>query len=346
MHWSLTQFTPACTEVHPGTLVERTFAVFTLLFALVVFSSFVSSITSAMTSLRELSSQMYMTKEFSKLKWYLRDNSVPSELAVRINKYLVHAMSEKKHRIKPKEVELLEWLSEPLAMELKAAVVGPVLRVHHFFSSYESVGNRALVVVCTTATTQNFVSIGDVLFTTGETATRMFFVGNGAIIYSRETVDMSEAATVLKTGQWICEMAIWLHWVHQGELRAASHGSIVALDAEGFASATAQHKAAYLYAQAYAAMYKEHLEKVEQDEELSDLSCTENPGEIRYMAKKSLDAVQFDPDYNSDGCSSVPVSEASAQPAATAPTARAPEPAPAKDASGAGGAAAEGSYSI
>merc|ERR1719433_388980 len=160
MHWSLTQFTPACTEVHPITLGERIFAVLTLLFALIVFSSFVSSITSAMTSLRELSSQMYMTKEFSKMKWYFRDNSIPTELSVRINKYLTHALSERKNRIKPEDVELLSWLSEPLLMELKAAVVGPVLRLHPFFANFESTSKRAFMMACTSATMQNFVSNG------------------------------------------------------------------------------------------------------------------------------------------------------------------------------------------
>merc|ERR1719491_32015 len=56
LHWSLTQFTPASMEVVPENTVERVFCVMVLVFAMVTFSSFISSITNAMTQLRNLNS--------------------------------------------------------------------------------------------------------------------------------------------------------------------------------------------------------------------------------------------------------------------------------------------------
>merc|ERR1719217_1505271 len=54
LHWTLTQFTPAGMEVYPHNSTERGFSVVVLLFALLFFSSFLSSITAAMTRLRSL----------------------------------------------------------------------------------------------------------------------------------------------------------------------------------------------------------------------------------------------------------------------------------------------------
>jgi len=273
MHWSLTQFTPASMEIHPNTVQERTFAVAVLLFALVVFSSFVSSITSAMTSLRELSSQMFMTKEFSKLKWYLRDNDVTGELAVRIKKYLSHALSERKHRVKPADVELLSWLSEPLMMEMKSVIFGRVLLRHGFFKHYTLCSKRALDQLCSRGAVQIFVSNEDMLFSSGETATGMYFLCDGLLLYNLATA-FGESSMVVKAGEVLCEMALWINWVHCGELRAASHASLMIIDPEQFARITSQHAPAMQYAQAYAAEYVSRLQTLREFDR-SDLSLND-----------------------------------------------------------------------
>merc|ERR1712038_1719166 len=65
-HWALTQFTPASIELQPRNYYERCFAILTLLFALIVFSLFISGITGALVDLRSLSSAK------SKQLWLLR----------------------------------------------------------------------------------------------------------------------------------------------------------------------------------------------------------------------------------------------------------------------------------
>merc|ERR1712048_619307 len=57
LHWSITQFTPASMEVTPQNEGERVYATVVIVGALVAFSSFVSSITAAMTHIRKLNAQ-------------------------------------------------------------------------------------------------------------------------------------------------------------------------------------------------------------------------------------------------------------------------------------------------
>ena len=75
--------------------MERSFAIGVLLFALLVFSSFVASLTGATTSLRKItgrhSSQLWLLRKF------LRQRQVSLDLQVRINRYInvVLTMAEK-----------------------------------------------------------------------------------------------------------------------------------------------------------------------------------------------------------------------------------------------------------
>jgi len=97
LHWSLTQFTPATMAVQPQNFHERVFAVAVLLFAMVTFSSFVSSITDLMTHMRNLRS--VETKNFMKLDRYLKDTCISLNLSVRIRRYLEHVLADQQRNL-------------------------------------------------------------------------------------------------------------------------------------------------------------------------------------------------------------------------------------------------------
>merc|ERR1712110_795830 len=78
LHWSVTQFTPASMEVSATNLSERIYSVVTILCAMVVFSTFISSITEAMTHLRKVNSRR--DEEYAVLRAYFTENKVSMEL--------------------------------------------------------------------------------------------------------------------------------------------------------------------------------------------------------------------------------------------------------------------------
>merc|ERR1719229_1439944 len=81
-HWSLTQFTPASMHVQPQNLLERTFAIVVVIFALVGFSYIVGSITGSLAQLRNMHAQE--SNLFWDLRRYLGKNNVPTMLSLRI----------------------------------------------------------------------------------------------------------------------------------------------------------------------------------------------------------------------------------------------------------------------
>merc|ERR1711920_825607 len=86
MHWSLTQFTPASMEVRAHNTFEQIYSVVILIFAMVSFSSFLGSLTTMMTQLRNLHQDE--RKHFWTLRQYLKEAGIHKETSARITLYL------------------------------------------------------------------------------------------------------------------------------------------------------------------------------------------------------------------------------------------------------------------
>merc|ERR1712118_307817 len=86
LHWALAQVSPGNTNIMPMNWKERVLNIFVLCLTLIVFSSFISSMTVAVTRLRNINS--VDEKRHALLRKYLRDNNIPSDLAIRVHSFL------------------------------------------------------------------------------------------------------------------------------------------------------------------------------------------------------------------------------------------------------------------
>merc|ERR1712113_285246 len=105
LHWSLTQFTPASMSVQPMNSVERIFAIVVLLFGLVLFSSFVSTITTSMTQLSRTMDDR--SKQFWLLRRYLKRHKVPKQLSFHVLRYIEYAVRDEDQFLADTKVQLL-----------------------------------------------------------------------------------------------------------------------------------------------------------------------------------------------------------------------------------------------
>jgi len=205
LHWSLTQFTPASTSVNPQNVNERIFAVLILLFAMVVFSSFVSSITGAMTSLRNLGAKQ--TTQYWTLRKYFRQQEISTELSRRVLKYVNAVLMTAQSQIKEGEVELLQLLSLPLKSEVQTELYYDRGMTLHPFMVEVATRSRAIMCkICTTAITPTSMSTLDVVFTCGEAARDMLFCTRGALAYVRSSG--TKPPITLRKGHWCCEAVL------------------------------------------------------------------------------------------------------------------------------------------
>lgn len=264
LHWTLTQFTPAGMEVYPHNSTERGFSVVVLLFALLFFSSFLSSITAAMTRLRSLNQAT--NQQFSMLRRFLQDRQIPGELATRIKRYLEHRIKAQKSRTQEKDVGILVLLSKPLYEELVEQTHKPFLCKHPFFDRYCIVAPHAMRHVCHEAVRTISLSEGDHLFTAGDKCEQMVFVVDGQLLYQWHDSDQAlldlplrqrpaPQTQYLQEGDWFGEACLWATWAYVGTMRAVAMSNLLAVDGEKFASVTLKHMSAIqktsLYAQRF-----------------------------------------------------------------------------------------------
>merc|ERR1711988_948514 len=116
---------------------------------MLVFSSFVSSITAATTRLRNLTA--HEDKQFFMLRKFLNQNRISPGLSARLTRYIDLVVHAQKKKTRHGNVELLTLLSSPLTVELMEELYKPQLCCHAFFELYSMKSPDAISHLCFTA---------------------------------------------------------------------------------------------------------------------------------------------------------------------------------------------------
>eukprot|EP00747_Dinoflagellata_sp_TGD_P051926 gnl/TRDRNA2_/TRDRNA2_147621_c0_seq1.p1 gnl/TRDRNA2_/TRDRNA2_147621_c0~~gnl/TRDRNA2_/TRDRNA2_147621_c0_seq1.p1 ORF type:complete len:830 (+),score=140.89 gnl/TRDRNA2_/TRDRNA2_147621_c0_seq1:119-2491(+) len=257
LHWSLTQFTPASMEVAPTNERERLFGVLVLVFAMVTFSSFVSSITNAMTRLRMVNKERH--DQLILLRRYLAENHVTGSMMVRLWGTLNGTMSKSKRRLHEKDIRILQLLPWGLKSELHEEVYAPILALHPFFDRFIEVFPGKVRKVYNTGLEEISLPNGEDIFNAGDVAETMYFVRSGILSYNLEANAVSDAQSwQIVDNSWLSEPVLWIKWKHRGQLIGDTHCELVALKAARVQSILDQNVEAARYARHFARYFKEY----------------------------------------------------------------------------------------
>lgn len=238
LHWSLTQFTPAAMDVQPQNMLERGYAISVVIFALVGFSYVVGDISSCLTQLRNMSETS--SKEFRKLRNFMRMHKVPRQLALRVTKFAEHAYSKQREAMPMSKVTLLNMVSEQLLGELTFEMNKPHLIIHPLFENMENNGTIVLQRLCTKALTTKQLAHNDFLFVTGEQAEAMYFLSSGVLLYKKSLSEEDEEY-VQANLDWVTEPALWLNnWEHLGTAEAHGESVLISISADRFKKVVSQ----------------------------------------------------------------------------------------------------------
>jgi len=238
LHWSLTQFTPASMEVLPRNIHERAFAVCVLIFALLVFSSFLSSITASMTQLRQLSWKF--DKNLSVLRKYLRTHAISQTLSIRIMRYVEYKLQKKAGEVRESDVSLLRILSPHLFMELSQELHEPLLTQHPFFSHLAAESPSAMRALCKSLTAGLSTSAGDIVFSEFTKSESLIFLKQGSLLYCNK-YQKGLGDTGVEAGQWCSEASLWTSWEHVGWLQARTNSELLLVSAASFVQVVREH---------------------------------------------------------------------------------------------------------
>uniref|UniRef100_A0A7S1WD12 Ion transport domain-containing protein n=1 Tax=Alexandrium catenella TaxID=2925 RepID=A0A7S1WD12_ALECA len=235
LHWSLAQFTGGMDEITPEDPLERFYASLVWVFAFVASAIIVSTLTSNLTQLHIIGGAR--ARQIATLRKYLTQNSVSSNLALRVQRSAQHAVNGE---IQQESVELLAVVSEPLKIEMHFAMYTSVARTHPFFADFVHEAPTVMRRICHYAMSTMLLIAGDVIFTRGEELDdpKMFWVWKGSVTY----VNPYSEPLTLKDKQWIAEPALWTRWRHRGTLTATNDAKLVCLDAKSFQDISTRHK--------------------------------------------------------------------------------------------------------
>jgi len=247
LHWSLTQFTPASMDISARNLWERLFSVMILLFAMLVFSSIVASITAAMTALRNL--QGDQMRQFWLLRRFLRQRNIRKTLSGRIIKFLEHRSAVQGNLVQRERVPILSGLSEALQDELMHEMHSPELVAHAFFDTLNMIMPAVMHRLCRLAFNLQFYAVEDPTFHAGDEGKKMFFIKSGILDYL--PIGCSEPLP-MEPKDWLSEPVLFTTWRHRGSLQACTESELIAVDPKQFMTVMSVHPRPWHYAVSYA----------------------------------------------------------------------------------------------
>jgi len=290
MHWAITQFTPGSMIVQPQNTAERVYAISVLLFALVVFSAFVSNLTQARMELQRITNKL--GKEWYILRKFMKQQKIPRVLALRVEKYITRSVLPRLNEVQQKDVVLLKRLSDPLRSALNAEMYTQHLVGHPFLNWLKECCTSALEDLCNDIII-SMLAEGDLLFQEGRIAKGMFVLVSGKLQYYINTSSIPE---IWEEGHTCCEAVLWTSWVHVGRMGACVQSDLLTLTSVDFRNHITKNHCAWALAKSYAHMFLKKLNAMDTgDEAVSDLHQELAQHAVVEMASMAEEETEGDP---------------------------------------------------
>jgi hypothetical protein len=190
-------------------------------FAVVFMALFLSSITTSMMELSNLTRNKYARQ--SEVKEFLAGYKIPMRLNLAIKLYVKENQQNTVNQAQQQEERVMSLLPKTLVNDLRYELRTPIMLKNHFFAEINSAYPRVMRTICTAATTYIPVALWEVVFDRGDACTRMLWVDQGVLMYSDGTDEWSpehNSDTVpgeaLRKGTYVSEPALWIEWNNHG----------------------------------------------------------------------------------------------------------------------------------
>merc|ERR1712136_325836 len=216
---------------------------------MVVFSSFVSSITASMTHIRHHQNEMEQSQR--ELRSFFTDKQVSAELYQRIWHHVKVSHWSSRKVAHEKDLKVLATLPEILKSKLRDELFSPTLTKAPFMLVISAIDSHGMSGLCFKAVTEKSLVPKEELFVDGMVATKMYFLSAGAMEYVRKT----GGVVATKENQQASEPALWMNWLHCGTLSATSHCEVLELDSKCFRAILLTHETSLPFLCRYALLF-------------------------------------------------------------------------------------------
>lgn len=271
MHWALTQFTPATNNIAPYNAAERFFAIWVILLAMGVFSSFIGSISATVSSLRTARADQYQKQ--SKLLQFFIERDLSVELFGKVQEALKR-VGNLEVRVKESEVSLIQGIPERFKMELHEEMYMSALMKLGCWPSWRNEGQRPFFRnLCHQAMSEHVSTPGQDFFLPGADCQRVYVLQSGSMGYSfREQMPIP-----LRAQDVLCLPCLWAEWYHRGRLTSNAICYIAGVDCEEFCRQAINFGGRLVqFLQIYGILLVGAVEALEEQRLATDLSLEED----------------------------------------------------------------------
>lgn len=241
LHWAISQF-HGNTDVYPGNLSERTFAVSMQVAGLLTLSVFVSTTTNLIMQERQARRQLNERRE--NMRMYFLNHKVSPEIMLGIKTYLNSDLQEKEWM---DDVQVLQGLPYALQKSVMLEVRSPTVERHWLFLWLRDFHPPAFRNVVQSAFSTSHHVAGNAVFEAGDALEKIIFVVDGHLRYipgqaptQRSTISRTSmmlkqisnlhVGTRIGNRRWLCELALWVQgWQAQGSCISLPNSSTLCL---------------------------------------------------------------------------------------------------------------------
>ncbi|CAE8591147.1 unnamed protein product [Polarella glacialis] len=235
-HWSLTQFCPATNNIGPANGLERGFAILLVLYAFIVFSSFVSAVTNASNALRAV--KVDRIRQEVMMHQFIGNKQVSADLWYRIQAFIASSGLNDRIMIKEKDIPMFLEIPEGMRVELHKELYMPIVTSAPFMIAGASLDNEVLVKLAHNVIDESHVQARKDVFIPGSDCSHCYFTRSGNMLYYS---DLNESAAVpLQKDQWLSEVVLWSQWKHTGLLVTKTFTEFILLEADKFVNIVTQ----------------------------------------------------------------------------------------------------------
>jgi len=260
LHWALTQFTPCTNNIAPANGRERAFASIVVLFALVVFSAFLSSLTTAIMQIKKLNFERYSEEVL--IREYMMSKRVPVAVANQVWHFFRKNYRTRSKIVQESDVPFFANMPKRLRRELRTWVYIPELSRFQVLRELIEHPLSPLGAQLTEVVSSLVPLNGHDIFLEGDFALHMYHFVNGVGNYLwNGDVQSVEAPT------YVCEAVLWLtEWQHPGRLTVSGNRcELLLLDVLRFLDVLDNEAEDIIMRslRKYASLYAQHLEDLE-----------------------------------------------------------------------------------
>jgi len=271
LQWAVSHMFGGSPVILAKSTAENVFTVVAMTWGAICGSILISLVATMMMDLQNAT--LVRRKQVAEAQRFVHDNKVSHHLASAILRQ-VKERTDTSGKQLLKDVALLHALSAPLWRELAYELyAAKILRGGGFLLVCCQLNQTCMKDICGSAIKEHVKASHDELFSSGSDAKAAYFIKTGSITYFKSSLDPApseEAESRIDEGNWLAEVAIWVHWQHCGTAMALRPIEVLSLMIEQFETAMKAHPDVGRLAESFGRSMSAYLTRVPRDS-VSDL---------------------------------------------------------------------------